>query len=27
VLRVPEIRIPFEHLTRIDQLVAPGTDL
>jgi aryl-alcohol dehydrogenase-like predicted oxidoreductase len=27
VLRVPDIHIPAEHLKRIDQLVAPGTDL
>jgi aryl-alcohol dehydrogenase-like predicted oxidoreductase len=27
VLRVPEIRIPPEHLKRIDALVPPGTDL
>jgi hypothetical protein len=27
VLNVPDIRIPAEHLRRIDQLVPPGTDL
>ena len=27
VLNVPDIRIPAEHLARIDQLVPPGTDL
>ena len=27
VLQVPEIRIPDEHLQRIDALIPPGTDL
>jgi aryl-alcohol dehydrogenase (NADP+) len=27
VLNVPEIRIPLEHVRRIDELVPPGTDL